>query len=202
MSFHWLKDNVICYRLNGEILADVPELSPLQVITLIKNESISELGCVERKELLNRYMFISIRVYGDTYLWEVNDIYGKSIFVSEYRVVCEYIRDYIENVIKLYLSDTSRNIMYRVMELVEDNNIPKFVLVNSYSPIKKTSHLVIEINNANKVICVYFSIINGIPIKGRTYKGTISKCKSKIKRDLIKATKYISTIIDTNPIDS
>lgn len=198
MSFHWLKDSVICYRLNGEILTDVPELSPLQIITLIRNEDISILGCI-RKEFLDRYMFISIRVYRDSYLWEVNDIYGESIFVSEYREVCEYIRNCLENVIKLYLSDTSRNMMYRIRELVEENNTLKFLLVNHHTPIKKTSHLVIEItNSSSEVICIYFFILKGIPMKVRTYKGTISSCKSKIKKQLIETA---NILIDINPID-
>lgn len=185
MSYYWLRDDVICYKLGDELLTDVPNLSPTQIQLLINNNEIQNLGCINRFELPKEGLFLSLKVLHEKYLWEINNTDKHCLLVSEDRNVCESLKNIIQSVINIYLSDRTRNISFKIIgvDLNKGNN--NFIYMSKNSPIKSTSHLIIEISNSVTFISLYVHILKGFVSRTYCFLGSINLNRTKIKRYIV-----------------
>lgn len=184
MSYYWLKDNVICYKLADEFLTDVPNLSATEIELLVNNNKIQNLGCINRYEIPKEGLFLSLRLLHGKYLWEINNIDKQCLLLSEDRDVCENLKNIIQSVINIYLSDRSRNISFKIIDV--NLNIPNsFIYISKTTPIKSTSHLVIEISNSVNFISLYVHILKGFVSRTYCFLGSINLNKTKIKRYIV-----------------
>lgn len=188
MSFHWFKQDVVCYKLEGEILTDMPDLSPEGIKSLIEGDAIKEHSCLDRNELPpNKYLFVSMRLYGGEYMWEISDITNGTIalFDGEDRGACVYLKDYMDSVINIYLSDRLQKLRFELIEVDPNSVNREFNFIPSMCCIKNTSHVVVEISNPVRSICVYTRLLKGLVISTQIFIGTLRTNKSKIKRHVI-----------------
>lgn len=183
MSFHWLKDNVLCYMFKGEKLFDVPVLDKPQIDNLLSNEDISPLDCIDSFNLIpDKKLFISLRINGDEYQWEISNIYKETILITRDRLMCEILKESIEGAIRMYLSDRDRSIRFNILDVDDDNN---YISKRSNPILEGTSHTVIEIFNSTSCVSMYIRLIKGIVKYVNIYTGDVNQNRTKIRRNIV-----------------
>lgn len=185
MSYYWLKNDVICYKLADEVLTDIPNLTPTQIHSLIENNKIQNLECLNRFEIPKDGLFLSLRLNTEKYFWEISNIDKQCLLFSEDRDICEELKTIIQSLINIYLSDRTRTISFKCVEVNLDISNNNFIYIPKTYPIKSTSHLIIEISNSFNSISLYVRILKGFITRTYCFSGSISFNKTKIKRYIV-----------------